>query len=380
MLALQEHGDAVGNEPAPIWGPVAGSGVAVLMPARDEGEQVLPALRSLSRQTLRPDLVLVVVNNSTDDTAALARQFSVEPGAPEVRVLVMPGHNPDKKAGALNYGLRELAGFKRGLLPPKVRYVLTMDGDTELHANFIERAVKVLRGNERLGGVSAAVHAKPRASGSRLLYLFQRIEYGRFAHSRIRVNVHTMSGAGSVYRAEALNQLIAARGEVFDRRSLVEDYEATLALKQARWKITTNEHVLAFTDVMPNLRMLLAQRTRWTRGTVDEWRRYGWCRATWVSICSMILGLAGLAYSALWITVFAMHLAHGGSFAPDPRFLALGGFWMLYQGWAARSLGWRIMLFEALILPETIFGFVHWYWVIKSIAMSYTSRAQAWAR
>ena len=40
---------------------------------------------------------------------------------------------------------------------------------------------------------------------------------------------------------------------------------------------------------MPTMRMLLAQRVRWVRGTVDEWRRYGWCRETYLSIMGMIL-------------------------------------------------------------------------------------------
>ena len=51
---------------------------------------------------------MVVVNNSTDGTAAVGRQFAVRPGVPPTDLLETPGGNTLKKAGALNIGVCHL--------------------------------------------------------------------------------------------------------------------------------------------------------------------------------------------------------------------------------------------------------------------------------
>jgi glycosyltransferase involved in cell wall biosynthesis len=88
------------------------TGIAVVIPARDEGAAIGGTLESLAGQALRPDRIVVVVNNSTDATEAVAREFAARPGAPATDVLVMPGRNKFRKAGALNYGIRHLIGWR----------------------------------------------------------------------------------------------------------------------------------------------------------------------------------------------------------------------------------------------------------------------------
>jgi hypothetical protein len=52
--------------------------------------------------------------------------------------------------------------------------------------------------------------------------------------------------------------------------------------------------------------MLLAQRDRWVRGTVDEWRNYGWfSQVARRSSASMILALAVFAYMSTWVAMAA---------------------------------------------------------------------------
>ena len=354
------------------------SDIVVVVPARNEGSAISDTLTSLTAQTTPPSQIVVVVNNSDDDTAVQATRFA----GPETEVLTMPGRNQFKKAGALNYGIRHLISNGTSL-PDGIRYVLTIDGDTDLEPHFLERAHRVMEADHRLGGVSAACLGKPlhgKTIWSRLLLTLQRIEYGRFAATRLRRNVHTMSGAGSFYRAEALNDLLSVRTDVFEERStnLVEDYETTLALKQRGWRVTSNQQCIAYTDLMPSMRMLLAQRVRWVRGTVDEWRRYGWCRATYLSMLNMIAGVFGIGYAAVWMTVsIAGIVAHGGMI--DSRYFLLATFWALYQGWSVKDMGWRTVLFEVALLPEVAFNLVRNYWLVKSIFTSYLGRAPKWS-
>src|SRR5688572_8962002 len=74
--------------------PAAGPSITVLVPAHDEGHQILATLEGLRQQTLRPDRVVVVADNCSDDTASLARMAGAE-------VYETVG-NQHKKAGALN--------------------------------------------------------------------------------------------------------------------------------------------------------------------------------------------------------------------------------------------------------------------------------------
>jgi cellulose synthase/poly-beta-1,6-N-acetylglucosamine synthase-like glycosyltransferase len=353
----------------------------VLVPARNEEVGVLMSLNSLAAQTRRPSLIVVVVNNSTDRTEEYARRFADDERTPPTVVLTFD-NNPHKKAGALNFGLRWLREAVGGRLNNRVRHVLVMDADTELHPRFVERAGNVIASDPELGGVSAACLGRTdlwRSPWQRFLLGMQIIEYGRAANARYRRDVHTMSGAGSFYRAEALQGLIDWRGEVFweDHRNLVEDYETTLALKESGWKVTANQLCIAYTDLMPTLRELIQQRERWSRGTVDTLRRRGWTKFTWHSIATMIMGLMGFAYILGWGAKQLVLLAVHG-FSHQPLLVALFAFWVVYPALRVRNLGWKAMLVEALLIPELVYTVVRAYWLVASILKSYVTRVSAW--
>ncbi|GAA2576388.1 MULTISPECIES: glycosyltransferase family 2 protein [unclassified Streptomyces] len=353
----------------------------ILVPARNEEVGVLTSLDSLSRQTRRPDLIVVVVNNSTDRTEDFALRFAEDESTPETVVLNIPD-NPHKKAGALNYGLNWLRQTVGGRLNGRVGHILVMDADTELHSRFIERARNVISSDPDIGGVSAACLGRTdlwRNPWQRFLLGMQIIEYGRAANSRFRRDVHTMSGAGSFYRAEALQGLIDWRGEVFweDHRNLVEDYETTLALKESGWKVTANQLCIAYTDLMPTLRELIQQRERWSRGTVDALRRRGWTKFTWHSIITMVLGLFGFAYIFIWGARQLVSAAQY-SLSTHPLLWALLAFWIVYPALRVRTLGWKAMLVEALLVPELVYTVVRAYWLVSSILKSFVTRVSAW--
>jgi cellulose synthase/poly-beta-1,6-N-acetylglucosamine synthase-like glycosyltransferase len=350
-------------------------GTVILVPARNEEEGLLSGLGSIAQQTEKPDLILVVVNNSTDRTEEIARDFAARPDVPTTQVLVLP-INPHKKAGALNAGIRYIQQLTGKRLEAAARRLMVMDADTELHPSFIMRAVRVLNNNPRLGGVSAACRGRQiptRSLWRRFLYGMQRIEYGRYAYARIRRNVHTMSGAGSFYRTSALQDVIDWRGDVFweNDRNLVEDYETTLTLKESGWSVTANQWCIAYTDLMPTLRDLVRQRQRWTRGAIDILRDRGITKHTWQSFAILILELSLLMYGMTWVFT---------STAPWNRsdfnatYLTLVLFWPLYWAFTVRHLGWRSVVVQLLIIPELLFSLVHMYWLVTSVAKSYLSR------
>lgn len=353
-----------------------------LVPARNEEVGVLTALRSLAEQTCPPELIIVVVNNSTDRTEEFARAFAAEPGVPETMVLNFPD-NPHKKAGALNHGLRWLQDASDGRLTSTVRHALVMDADTQLDPHFIERARNVIASDPELGGVSAACRGRTdlwRSPWQRYLLGMQIIEYGRAANLRYRRDVHTMSGAGSFYRAEALQSVIDWRGEVFweDHANLVEDYETTLALKESGWKVTANQYCIAYTDLMPSLRELIHQRERWGRGTVDTLRGRGFTKFTWHSILTLGFAIIGCFYVLGFGTDQLVQAARHHHASLEPLFMALLGFWIVYPALRVRNLGWKAMLVEAVLIPELVYTVVRAYWLVSSLAKSYLTRVSAW--
>jgi hypothetical protein len=93
----------------------AGPRLAVLVPAHDEGANLVPTLRAVAAQLAPGDRLLVVADNCTDDTAAVARSAGAE---------VVERHDAEKrgKGYALAFGRDALAAD-----PPAV--VVVVDAD-----------------------------------------------------------------------------------------------------------------------------------------------------------------------------------------------------------------------------------------------------------
>ncbi len=106
--------------------------ITVLIPAHNEAAGIGATLNSLKSQSRRPDRVIVVADNCTDATEAIALAEGAE-------VLPTEG-NTDKKAGALNFALD---GLLPGAGPEDL--ILIQDADSQLAHDFVERAVAHLR-------------------------------------------------------------------------------------------------------------------------------------------------------------------------------------------------------------------------------------------
>lgn len=99
--------------------------VAVLVPAHNEALVIESALAAIGPQLREGDQLLVVADNCTDDTAALAR-------AAGAQVIERQDAHLRGKGYALDYGVRHLAHN-----PPHV--VLIIDADCQVSAGAVER-------------------------------------------------------------------------------------------------------------------------------------------------------------------------------------------------------------------------------------------------
>jgi cellulose synthase/poly-beta-1,6-N-acetylglucosamine synthase-like glycosyltransferase len=101
---------------------------AVLMPAHNEGRGLLPTLSDIQGQLRSGDRLVVVADNCTDDTAAVA----LSAGAEVVERNDLKNHG---KGYALDYGLQRLASN-----PPEI--VIMVDADCRLAVGTIDRLAK----------------------------------------------------------------------------------------------------------------------------------------------------------------------------------------------------------------------------------------------
>jgi cellulose synthase/poly-beta-1,6-N-acetylglucosamine synthase-like glycosyltransferase len=99
--------------------------IAVLLPARDESSAIIPTLNDIKAQLGPTDLLLVVADNCTDDTAAIARRAGAH-------VVERCDLERVGKGYALDYGLRYLDKD-----PPDI--VVMVDADCRLGAHAIQR-------------------------------------------------------------------------------------------------------------------------------------------------------------------------------------------------------------------------------------------------
>lgn len=129
------------------------STVGCVIPAHDEESSIALVLESLLGQTRVPDVIHVVVNNTSDGTVGVAstyagpHEIATDLGEQFTEVFVHDiGTNPEKKAGALNYGYTLVEGHD---------YLLGVDGDTVADLEAVEQLESEASSDGRVGGVSA---------------------------------------------------------------------------------------------------------------------------------------------------------------------------------------------------------------------------------
>ena len=120
------------ESPAP---GVARQRIAVLVPAHDEELQIASTLRPITAQLAPTDRLLVVADNCSDATAAVARAAGAE---------VIERRDPDRrgKGYALDFGVRHLEAD-----PPEV--VVVIDADCDVGPGTLDRLVRLATASAR---------------------------------------------------------------------------------------------------------------------------------------------------------------------------------------------------------------------------------------
>ena len=341
-----------GARPAGAVG--ATGGVSVVIPCCNTSAAIEDTVASILAQTFRPIEILLVENNSTDDTWEVVRRLDER--HPEVRGLRVEVTADEYAASvAINHGVAHASH----------EAVVRMDDDTIMAPTMIEECAAVLMTE---GTSAVAVNLRVANPTESIVTRLQSIEYMLAMELDRRFqalfgSVVCCSGGLSGYRRSVL---IAAKGFCSAPKWVSEDLDMTM--KSHRFgNVRMAPAAIGYTRVPGTLRALLRQRYRWgITGVVAFYlhRRGIGRRGYWYDGRIGFLGLPMLGIIKLrdmlaftYVGFLALALAAGG------------WKWLVILGLArAASMALQLLLMRAVV--ETDQG-VSSYWLIPVFLIAY---------
>lgn len=249
------------------------STIGCVIPAYNEEESIASVLESLLSQTRVPDVIHVVVNNTSDATVKVASRFAgahtitTEMGEQFTEVFVHDiGKNPDKKVGALNYGYALVEGYD---------YLLGVDGDTTADARAVEYLETEITSDSRIGGISAiySIDSTPFRGLASFLISGQRSQFAAFNLQNLLRgrNMAVLGGQFSIFSTHALREVMRENHQStpWVKDSEVEDSLLSLQIKSAGYLTKISPVARADVGGMTTLSGLDAQQVKWTYGAIE---------------------------------------------------------------------------------------------------------------
>ncbi|MEO3781933.1 glycosyltransferase family 2 protein [Actinocorallia sp. B10E7] len=335
-----------GKRDLPTMDPAA-LRVTVLIPAHNEVKQITETIASLRAQLRQPDHIVVIADNCSDKTAALAQLCGAD--------IVETRDNPHKKAGALNQVLDRLLD-----VCDDHDVIMVMDADSSLDPGFIHHGVEYLASGD-YAAVGGTFTGKP---GGGLVGMFQRNEYARYARDvrRLDGQALVLTGTATLFRAGVLNEVVEARAKdrlpgkptVYDVRVLTEDNELTLAILHLGFRILCPPECTLTTEVMFTWGDLFRQRLRWKRGALENLVDYGWTPITRPYWGRQALSLLGILVIAAYLLTLA-YSAVTGQIHLHPLWIGVTVIFMVERVVSVRRRGPVQMVIAATIWIEMIF-------------------------
>jgi len=375
--------------------PTRRATIGAVVPAYNEADTIVDVLRGLLKQTRLPDVIHVVVNNTSDKTfrkaAKLAGEHTVvRKGVEQVtRIYVHDlGVLADKKVGALNYGFRLVRGAD---------YLLGVDGDTVLGKRTVERLEAEMESDPRIGGISAIYTVDDRAVRGplgRFLLTGQRAQFASFnLQNLVRGrNMAVLGGQASLFRTAALETVMAAhhQRDPWVSDSEVEDSLLSLQIKSVGFSTKISATARATVGGMTTLRALDGQQVKWNYGAIDlmwpgqrgDTRGQPFhpnLRLRWMENASMLLNAATrLMFGLLLAAALSI-----GAFEFSPVWLippAVAVALNLRIALSMKKRTWRDVLFAATLVPAELYMWIRFGHFVRAWTKFLAqSRTDNWA-
>jgi biofilm PGA synthesis N-glycosyltransferase PgaC len=265
--------------------------VSILIACRNEEKGIVDTLQQLAKQDYEGHILIYVIdNNSTDNTAGVAKRLAKELGL-NIQVLFegIPGKNY-----ALNHAL----------LYVETKYVITLDADTLLHPQAIRRLVaRIKSAPTEVCAVAGAVLV--RNSRENWLARIQEWDYflGIASIKRLQglyQGTLVAQGAYSLYLTDVIKEVGGWPN------AIGEDIVLTWAFLEKNYKVYFEPTAVAFTDVPANFVHFVRQRSRWARGMIEALKRVKpWEQprvlTRYLTGTNLVMPYLDLVYTFVWI-------------------------------------------------------------------------------
>ncbi|WP_297477594.1 glycosyltransferase family 2 protein [Thermococcus sp.] len=218
--------------------------VSILIPAYNEGQKVLRAVKSALGQDYA-DLEVVVIDDGSEDGTFKAASSVSDPRLRVYRV------EHGGKAKALNFGLSKASG----------EVIVTTDADSVLERDAVRELVRRFYSDEIV-----AVGGQVRVMGGSFLERAQDAEHLRIAMFRRAKELEDLSLAPGPIAAFWRGALERIGGFVEDA---VEDYATTKAIKSLG-RVVYAPRARVWTEMPRSLSALWRQRKRWFLGDLKN--------------------------------------------------------------------------------------------------------------
>lgn len=367
--------------------------VAVLVPCWNKGATLGPTVESLLALDYPKDKlsILIIDDGSTDNTFEAAQTFAGNP-----QVFVYQKKNEGSKYSALNFGLAHSQSELVGCL----------DADSFVAPDALMEMVKAF---EEHPDVMAAAPAMKVNRPRNILELMQAVEYtfGIF-YKKMFDNINAISvlpGPFSIYRRE----LFTIVGP-FRKAHHTEDMEMAFRMHAHGLKLANVHTAFVYTNVPATVGALIRQRTRWSRGFLENSRDYSYMYFNQkygnFGMLALPLGLAGFIaglYTAgytLWrlgsylegrmVRLWETQLPLSLSLPHQPQllyivntsmltFLVIFTFTMtLLAIYLGQGIAQTKLTFKSFVAYFLLFGFVAPFWLARAGWDALLSRERGW--
>ncbi len=249
--------------------------VVILVPALNEQDVIKKSLTDLLAIDYEDFLIILMNDDSDDDTSAIARGLA----ANTTKLMVVDRRMPMARSGkssVLNHGLsivNEMLAEEPSRFGGKAAdeiLIGVVDGDGSLDHDTL-RIVTPYFSDSSVGQLQIGV--KIANANANLLTRMQDMEFVGFSSfvqvARDRIGSSGLGGNGQFTRLSALAQL---GRDPWTPTALTEDLDLGLALVGLGWETRFTNRCFVHQQGLTRWRPLLRQRTRWIQGHYQCWK------------------------------------------------------------------------------------------------------------
>jgi biofilm PGA synthesis N-glycosyltransferase PgaC len=223
--------------------------ISLIVPAFNEEKTIRKSLQSLLEFDYPNYEIIMVDDGSTDNTLEEVKDLKHS----KLKVI----HQQNKgKPNALNNGIKNSKG----------EIVVTVDADTTLNKNALQKIASRFIQNSKIGAVAGNVKVIPENG---VLNIIQGTEYTiginlvRKAQSMLGC-VMIVPGPIAALRRDAIQ-----KAGYFSDDTFAEDFDITMKILKEGYKVEYADEAISYTDAPKNIEDLMKQRRRWYRGLLQ---------------------------------------------------------------------------------------------------------------